>query len=326
MKNQEKILFVILLFMIVITFFLSCIVGRYPLPISSLYELLTGEISKSHQNVLCNLRIPRAIASILMGGSLGLAGAIFQKVFHSPLASPDILGIANGASLGAVLSIVFFTSSMWVTQIMAFFFGIGSLFIILFITQSAKAHKLFAMIVAGVIVSSIASSVVMLLKYMADPERNLPAIEYWIMGGLYNIRTQHNTCLFFVVLVSGFLLYVFRWRFLLLSLEDTEIQLLGVSLEQTRYFFLFIGTLLVSVSVSIGGVIGFIGFMAPYIGRLLLRGEESSLRNSFCIGGILLGFGDMIARTIHESEIPVGIIISIIATPFLFYMLRTQKE
>lgn len=306
----------------------SCLTGRYPLSLFAIFELITGTISSQDRNMLLNVRIPRAVVSVFMGGSLGLAGGIFQKVFHSPLASPDILGIANGASLGAVLSIVYVGSSMFVTQIMSFIFGMISLCFIILISRVGKnTDSIFSMIVSGIILSSLTSSVVMYLKYTADPTRQLPAIEYWIMGGLYNLRNVHMKILIAVVLFVWVMLYVFRWRLTLLELQENELKTLGINVPFTRFFALFLATLLVSISVSMGGVIGFIGLISPYIARLLYKNFDTfGLVNSFLIGGILLGFSDMIARTIHESEIPVGIIVSVISAPILLFMMYRGYE
>lgn len=328
MKNKSNCLTISLFFLFLGVFITSSVVGRYPLSPIALFELLDGTISPQDKNVLLNVRLPRAFVSVFMGGALALAGGVFQKIFHSPLASPDILGIANGASLGAVISIVCIGTSMLATQIMAFLFGVISLFIIIFLSKIGNnSQKVFSMIVSGIILSSLSSSVIMFLKYTADPERKLPAIEYWLMGGLYNVRTFHVQSLAIIIVTVCFLLYIFRWKLTLLELDEQELKVIGVNVEATRFFMLFLATLLVSISVSIGGVIGFIGLIAPYTARLFSKNFNSwALVNSFLIGGILLGVSDMIARTIHESEIPVGIIVSIIASPVLLYMMHRGYE
>lgn len=328
LKTKINWLSLNLLIILCLVFLASCSVGRYPLSPFAFFELINNTISSQDKNVLLNIRIPRALVSVLMGGALGLAGGIFQKVFRSPLASPDILGIANGASLGAVISIVFVGTNMVATQMMAFSFGILSLFIIVFLCRFGHGfQKIFSMIVSGIILSSLSSAGVMFLKYTADPERKLPAIEYWIMGGLYNIRSFHVKSLIFIVCFVGIFLYLFRWKLTLVELDQEELKVLGINVEIMRFLLLFLGTLLVSISVSIGGVIGFIGLISPYMARLLTNKFNSwGLVNSFLIGGIILGFSDMIARSIHESEIPVGIIVSLISAPVLLYMMFKGYE
>lgn len=324
MKNKLNFLTISLFFMFLGVFLTSSIVGRYPLSPFAIFELINDTISQQDKNVLLNVRLPRAFVSVFMGGALALSGAIFQKIFHSTLASPDILGIANGASLGAVISIVCISNSMITTQIMSFTFGVISLFIIVFLSRVGhNSERIFSMIISGIILSSLSSSVIMFLKYTADPERKLPAIEYWLMGGLYNVRKFHVYSLALITIFVCLLLYIFRWRLTLLELDEQELKVLGINVQLTRFFMLFLATLLVSISVSIGGVIGFIGLIAPYIARMFSKNFNSwALANSFFIGGILLGISDMIARTIHESEIPVGIIVSIIASPVLLYMMH----
>ena len=320
-KKYNKILS-LLCIGLVFSLLFSLFVGRYEIKLTDFFGLLTGNISESSKNVLLNIRVPRAIVALLSGGALGLSGSIFQKAFRNPLASPDIIGISSGASLGGAISIVFISTSLATTQILSFIFGILSLFLVILIANSNRDNKIFSLVVSGVIINSLSSAFLMFIKYTADPEQKLPAVEYFLMGGLYNTRRHHIVYLGVIIVFCLVILQKFKWRFTVLSLDDDEILALGINPSKTRFFMLSLASLLVSTAVSICGVIGFIGLIAPYIARLLTEKlNKGNMRLSFIIGAIILSISDMIARTISSSEIPVGIIISIISTPILIFML-----
>ena len=294
----------------------SLFVGKFPLELS---KILAGD--EMQVRVFLNLRLSRTIAGVIGGFALGTAGFVYQTVFRNPLASPDIIGVSSGASAGAAAGILFFSGAMAVT-LSAFLGALAAVVLALALSSLDRTGKNTAIVLAGIAVHALAQTVLMCLKLTADPERELASIEYWIMGSLSGISGYSmvgNLILCGLCLVILFLLHR---QILLLSAEEGEARMLGVSVGRMRLLILLTSTLCVAAVVSLTGLIGFVGLLAPHCARLLTgHNRISSMVLSGMLGGCLLTGADILARSAAQTELPVSIFTSLLGAPFLVYLI-----
>ena len=322
MESNNKIKFTLIVGTVILTVLtiFSFFVGRYPLTLSG---IISGD-SRQWQ-VFVTLRASRGIGGCIGGFVLGVAGFVFQTVFRNPLASPDIIGVSSGASAGAAFGILFLSGSMAVTA-SAFAGALGSVVLALMLASLTAGQDGRGIVLAGIAVHSLAQTTLIFLKLLADPEKQLASIEYWIMGSLNGISLYSiggNIALCLICLVGMFLLYR---QILLLSLDDQEGRLLGVNVTQIRLIVLLIATLAASSVISMTGLISFISLLAPHGARLLFKNNRlSTMLFSGLLGGCLLTLGDIFARSIASTELPVSIFTSLLGAPFLIYLCIRRK-
>ena len=302
--------------------FVSLFVGKYPL---SLPELLAGE--EQQVRVFLTLRASRTVMAAFGGFCLGVSGFVYQTVFRNPLASPDIIGVSSGASAGAAAGILFLSGS---TAVMLASFGGALLAVVVALALASldRTGKNSTIVLAGIAVHALAQTVLMCLKLTADPERELSSIEYWIMGSLNGISLYSiggNLLLGLVCLVVLFLLHR---QVILLSAEESEARMLGVSVGTLRLMVLLAATLAVSSVISLTGLISFVGLLAPHGARLLTGNNRSgTMWLSGLLGGVLLCGADILARSVAATELPVSIFTSLLGAPFLIYLIvRGRRE
>ena len=299
----------------------SLYVGKYPL---SIEKLLAG--NDLQWRVFLTLRLSRTLVGVLGGFALGTAGFVYQTVFRNALASPDIIGVSSGASAGAAAGILFLSGSLGVT-LSSFAGALGAVIIALFLSGLDKSGKNSTIVLAGIAVHSLAQTFLMCLKLTADPERELASIEYWIMGSLSGISgysISGNLILCFACLGILFLLHR---HVIILSTEEGEARMLGVSVTSLRLIVLLTATLTVASIISLTGLISFIGLLAPHTARLLTK--ENRLPTMFLsgiIGGILLCTADILARSVSATELPVSIFTSLLGAPFLIYLILHRRR
>lgn len=255
-----------------------------------------------------------------------MAGFVYQTVFRNPLASPDIIGVSSGASAGAAFGILFLSGSMAIT-VSTFAGAVCSVILALVLSSLTADRDARSIVLAGIAVHSLAQTALVCLKLIADPEKQLASIEYWIMGSLngisiYSIKGNIILCLF----SSGLLFLLYR-QIILLSLDDNEGKMLGVNVQQIRLIVLLIATLAVSGVISMTGLISFVSLLAPHGARLLLKNNRiSTMLLSGLIGGCLLTMGDIFARSIASTELPVSIFTSLLGVPFLIYLCIRRSD
>ncbi len=299
----------------------SLFVGKYPL---SLEKLLSGD--DMHWRVFLTLRLGRVVTGMLGGFALGVAGFVYQTVFRNPLASPDIIGVSSGASAGAAAGILFFSGTAAVT-LSAFSGALLAVVLALLLSSLDKNGKHSSIVLAGIAVHSLAQTALMCLKLTADPERELASIEYWIMGSLNGISAYSiggNLALCGGCLA---LLFLLHRQVLLLSAEEGEARMLGVSVTSLRLVVLLVSTLTVASVVSLTGLISFVGLLAPHGARLLNKhNRPSTMLLSGLLGGILLCGADILARTAASAELPVSIFTSLLGAPFLIILVIKGRK
>ena len=280
--------------------------------------------------VFLTLRLPRVLVGLIGGFALGVCGFVFQTVFSNPLASPDIVGVSSGASTGAAAGILFFSGvSAGAAAVTASAF-VGALFAAvtaIVLSTLDKSAKNSTIVLAGIAVHALSQTVLMALKLTADPERELASIEYWMMGSLNGITlSECGGNLVLTVLCTAVLFFLHR-QIILLSAEEGEARMLGVSVGKMRLIVLITATLTVAAVISGTGLISFIGLLAPHIARLL-TGENriSTMLLGGITGGILLLGADILARTVAAAELPVSIFTSLLGAPFLFLLVLGKRD
>lgn len=299
----------------------SLFIGKYRITLTG---LIAGD--SMQWRVFLTLRASRAVIGAIGGFVLGMAGFVYQTVFRNPLASPDIIGVSSGASAGAAFGILFLSGSMAIT-VSAFAGAVCSVILALVLSSLTAGRDGHSIVLAGIAVHSLAQTALVCLKLIADPEKQLASIEYWIMGSLngisiYSIKGNIILCLFCSVIL--FLLYR---QIILLSLDDNEGKMLGVNVQQIRLIVLLIATLAVSGVISMTGLISFVSLLAPHGARLLLKNNRlSTMLLSGLIGGCLLTMGDIFARSITSTELPVSIFTSLLGVPFLIYLCIRRSD
>lgn len=327
-KNREYLIVSALILCLIILFFLSFMIGRFPIhPIDVCKTILSPifpqlAISNKITTIVFQIRLPRIIAAILVGASLSIAGAAFQSIFKNPLVSSDLLGVSNGAGFGAALAILI-SGADAIIQLFSFIFGIISVSITYIISKAYKAGGILVLVLSGVAISAFFNSLISGAKFVADPDDKLPQIVYWLMGSIANV-SMNEILMIIVPLFIGFLiLYLLRWRMNLLAMGDEEAQSLGVNPSRIRLLVIVGGTLLTSAAVSISGIIGWIGLVIPHMARMIVGSDNRILiPASLCLGSIFLLLIDNISRALITIEIPIGILTAIIGVPLFLYLLR----
>lgn len=299
---------------------ISLCIGRYPLSINA---LLAGD---SYQlRIFFNLRLSRVIIGVFGGFILGIAGYIFQIVFHNPLAAPDIIGVSSGASAGAAFGILFFGAAYAVT-ICSFAGALISVILAILLSMVDRSGNKSTIVLSGIVIHSLAQTILMCLKTIADPERELASIEYWIMGSLNAVHADSIKINLFITLICVLITILFHRQLVLLSADETEAKLLGVDVNTVRLFILSITTLMVSCIISLTGLISFIGLLAPHCARLLTkRSNVKTMLLGGIIGGFILCLADIFARSIAHTELPISIFTSLIGAPFLVSLVLRRK-
>lgn len=306
----------------------SLCIGSFPLSFFQIVDVLLGRMAGTMEaNVFFQLRLPRVLVGILAGAALGVAGSTFQILFHNPLASPDVTGVASGASLGAAIAIVLGAGNAWQIMSGAFLFGILSLAAVLLLVRFSAGEHTGSYILAGILVSSVSDGGLMILKTVADPENELAAIEFWTMGSLGNV-TAGKLGVVAIVILPLSLLLLFRRQLLILSLGTDNARGVGLDPFFWRTVFLILTAFMVACVVSVIGVVAFIGLIAPHIAFLLTgeRGEKSLIVSMF-VGSAVIVLSDIAARTVSPgAEIPLSIPTIALAVPILILLMCRRKK
>ena len=327
-ENKEIISIVLLVFLPIILFFASFLMGRYPISpvdvvktiLSPIFPQLT--VSSTVNTIVWQIRLPRILAAILVGASLSMAGTAFQGIFKNPLVSSDLLGVSNGAGFGAALAILLNGSSV-IIQVFAFIFGIISVSITYLISKAYKAGGILILVLSGVAISAFFNSLISGIKFIADPEDKLPEIVYWLMGSLASVTINEIMMIIIPLFIGFVILYLLRWQMNILAMGDEEAQSLGLNPSRVRLIIIAACTLLTSAAVSISGIIGWIGMIIPHMARMIVGPDNKILLPaSLSLGASFLLLIDNISRVVISIEIPIGILTAVIGVPIFLYLLR----
>ncbi|RKD25845.1 Fe3+-siderophore ABC transporter permease [Ammoniphilus oxalaticus] len=311
----------------------SFAIGRYPIPPDLVLGIMFSKFihvqqtwSDTMETVIFNVRIPRIIAAIVVGGVLSVAGAAFQNLTKNPMAAPDILGVSAGAGFGAAMAMTL--SFPWFgIQLSAFLFSLLAVGLAIGISRIFGKNSIVVLILGGLVISAFFQALISLLKYIADPEDTLPAITFWLMGGLSKVSNQDMTIALIPISISLLALFVIRWQVNVLSVGDEEAKALGVKIRAVRMIVILCATLMTAAAVSISGVVGWIGLVIPHMARMIVGSNfYYLLPASFLIGGSFLLLVDNVSRSASSIEIPLGILTALIGTPFFVFLLSKIKK
>ena len=274
-----------------------------------------------------DIRLPRVFAAVLVGAGVAAAGAAYQTLFRNPLVSPDILGVSTGAGLGAVLGI-FLSLPVAGIQLLAFAVGLATVGLVYAIASLVRERDpILVLVLAGVVVGSLAGAAISLMKILADPYDQLPAIVFWLLGSLSAIRKGEVWAAAPLVALGLVPLVALRWRINVLSLGDEEAKALGVEAGRLRLFVVAAATLMTASVVAISGVIGWVGLVIPHIARMAVGPSfDRLLPTAMLLGASYLLLVDTLARTMARIEVPIGILTAIIGAPFFLWLLARGRE
>lgn len=285
-------------------------------------EMLSDEMTV---NVVLRLRIPRIIASVLVGAALSAAGSSYQGIFKNPLVSPDFLGVSSGACIGAAAAILLGLTSVYVS-LLAFLGGLAAVALTVSIPAVLRNRANIMLVLSGIIVGSAMSSILGLLKYVADPDTQLAAITYWTMGSFSYVLPRDLLILAVLVIPPAVILLLMSWWIDVLSMGEAEARALGANVHLIRTVVILCSTLLTAGSVCVAGTISWVGLIVPHFGRMLAGPSSRRLLPvSLLLGGLFMLVVDTLTRVIGAAEMPVSVMTGIIGAPFFCWLLYRQK-
>ena len=308
---------------------ISLIMGRYFVSLSDILNVILGKNSNEMINqVLFEVRIPRVLAAGIIGASLSISGAAYQGMFKNPLVSPDLLGASAGAGFGAALGILL-SFNLFGIKIMSFGFGLLAVFLAWFISSrfGKGDDTFFILILGGILVSTVFQSLISVTKYLADPDDKLPAITFWLMGSLSKVTYEDVLMLFIPFLIGSIALILVSFKLNIMSFGEEEAKTLGINVKLIKAVVVVAATILTSSSVSLCGMIGWVGLVIPHLTRMVVGPDFKYLiPTSALVGAIYLLVIDDISRTVTQVEVPLGILTSLIGAPFFVYLLMKRKK
>lgn len=329
--RKNLIIGLLLILLIVI----SLMIGNYDLSFADFRALLAALFSghldalnnNSDWSVLYYIRLPRVLTVVLVGSALSISGAAYQNIFRNPLVSPDILGVSAGAGFGVALGLLYTSSSMLMVYLSAFIFGIAAVALTYWLSKIAGGKNTMFMVLAGIVVSSLANALISLLKYLADPMESLPGIVFYLMGGFARVGWQEFYLLLPVVLIALTVILFLRWQLNILSLGEKEAASLGLDTEKIKMIVVIFSTFMVAAATAAAGQVSWVGLVIPHMARFIVgNGYKEYLPASALLGGFFLLLMDNLARSLSGAEIPISIITALIGAPFFAYLLITKKE
>lgn len=328
-----KIKILILYLVLLLLFFLSFWLGRFDISPKTVIDIFLSKIMKiapywdeTLETVVLSVRLPRIILALLVGGALSVSGASYQTLFKNPMVSPDILGVSAGAGFGAALAMLF-NSSWWQIQLSALIFGIIAVLSASFIGYIFARQEITVMILGGIVVSALFQAMLSIIKTMADTEQVLPSITFWLMGSLGRTSNRDIFIMLPSLFLSLFLLFLFRHQINVLSAGEDEARALGVNVLSVKVIVIISSTLMTVSSVSICGIIGWVGMIVPHIARMLVGADYGKIiAFSFGIGALFLLCIDNIIRSVPGVELPLGVLTALVGTPVFVILLSQVRK
>lgn len=322
--------FAVLTVVFLLVLFLSGMLGRFSVAPRELLRLLLSRFVRVEPNwrdgaqtVVFQIRLPRIAAAALVGAALAVAGVSYQGMFRNPMVSPDILGASTGAGFGAALAILLGAGYFGIS-LTAFCFGLLAVAAAYLVSCLSRTNQTVALILAGMMISSLFSAATSYVKLVADTQQQLPAITYWLMGSLSSIKPRDVFFLVLPVALGLVPLLVLSWRMNLLTLGDEEARSMGVNTRLLRLAVIVCATLLTAASVAVSGMIGWIGLVIPHFCRMLFGYDYRRLLPAAALfGAAFLVVVDDIARLAYTGELPLGILTAFVGAPIFLYLLLT---
>lgn len=342
-KKRDRLLsgpgtILLLAIILVVCILVSFLFGRYPVPFRELSGILANKFlsifglgiepfwTDAMQAAVWNVRLPRVIMSVLVGACLSAAGAAYQGVFQNPMAAPDVLGASAGAGFGAALAIYVGLSSMYIT-LAAFGMSLLTVALVFWVSRHAKGERVLGLVLAGIMVSSLFQAGTSFIKLAADPTNKLPEITYWLMGSLSGAKWSELGFVIWPMLLGLVPLFLLRWRLNVLAMGDDEARAMGVDASRLRIWLIIAATLVTAASVSVSGMIGWVGLVIPHMVRRICGSDYRWLMPcSMLGGGTFLLIVDNVSRNVTTSGIPIGILTAFIGAPFFLWLITGRGE
>lgn len=332
-ERRRRLILAALLGLLLILGLLSVLWGRYAISLPQLFGILVSRAIPTEaswpamaENIVWYVRLPRILLAILVGAALSVSGASYQCIFRNPMAAPDVLGASTGSAFGAALAIVQGLDGMGIT-LCAFLSGLLCMGLVMLCTRFSRGSPVLGLILSGIMISSLFQAGTSYIKLIADPHDTLPEITYWMMGSLSGAEVEDLAWLWIPLLLGFVPLFLLRWKVNLLTMEEEQARALGISTRRLRGVVIVCATLLVAASVSVSGIIGWVGLVVPHMARKLVGSDcRVLLPASFLLGGGFLLLVDDLARTLYTTELPLGILTAVIGAPFFLYLLSRKEE
>ena len=330
--RRARLWLMVLAAVLLALFLVSFVLGRYDVPLWQVVRILLSKVlpleatwTANMAVAVLNVRLPRILLACLVGCALSTAGTAYQSVFRNPMAAPDILGASSGACFGAALAILLGLGRGAVTAL-AFAASLATVALVYVIARRIRGNQVVNLLLSGIMISSLFSAGTSYIKLVADPTNQLPAITYWLMGSLSGTRMQ-DVAFALLPMAAGLIpLLLLRWRVNLLTLDEEEARSMGVNATALRLVVILCATVLTAASVSVSGMIGWVGLVIPHLSRKLVGNDcRRLLPAAMLLGAIFLLLVDNVSRNLLAVEIPIGILTAFIGAPFFIYLM-TRKE
>ncbi|SFB48096.1 FecCD family ABC transporter permease [Azotobacter beijerinckii] len=331
---MPRLLFILglLLFALIVA---SFGIGRYPVPPDTALAILAAKTlpiapdwPPEIEAVVLGIRLPRILAALLVGAALTASGASYQGLFRNPMVSPGILGVSAGASLGAALAILLGYGMLGI-QVLAFLCGLVAVGTTWLISNGLgrRGDPLLVMVLAGIVVGTLFTAFVSLVKFVADPLNTLPTITFWLMGSLASVELPDLLIAGPPILLGLTVLLAMSWTLNVLCFGDEEARAMGLETGRLRLAIIVSATLVTAAAVAIAGIIGLVGLIVPHLARMLVGPDHRVLLPvSTLLGAGFLLVVDGVARSLFEVEVPLGIVTSIIGAPFFLYLMNQSRK
>ena len=331
-RKSYKLQFAVLTAVFIAALLASVFLGQYEVSFADFFKALWAKMPWTDiprtwpaavENVLFEIRLPRIACAVLIGAALSLAGVCYQGMFRNPMVSPDILGASTGAGFGASLAILSGAGYFVITGA-SFVTGMFAVALAYVISRFSKTNETLAMVLGGMVISSLFSAGTSFIKLVADTEETLPAITYWLMGSLSSIKVENLTFILIPMAIGMIPLFILRWRLNLLTVEENTSRSIGINVTVLRLIVVICATLLTAASVSVSGMIGWVGLVIPHFCRIIFGYDYRRLiPASALFGAAFLLIVDDVARLATTQELPLGILTSFIGCPLFLYLLFT---
>jgi iron complex transport system permease protein len=311
-------------------------IGAYQIPVGDIVSSIAHRaglgghaLERVPESVLWNVRLPRVVLALLVGASLGCAGALMQGVFGNPLAEPGVIGVSAGAAVGAVASIAFGLTyfGQWTVPLAAFVSGLGTVLVVYVLSRSGGRTEVVTLILTGVAVNAFAGALIGLCIFFSD-NAQITEITFWQLGSLAQ-ATWPKVLTVLPCALLGLLIAPYYSRQLdLLALGERPARHLGVDVERLRITLIVVVAMLTAAAVAMAGIITFVGLLVPHLLRMAVGpGHRFLVPGSALAGALVLLAADLTARTVAApAELPLGVLTALIGSPFFFLLLRRTRR
>lgn len=326
-NTKIRLKFFVLTIILVLAFIFSFSIGRYPVKFFEVIKVIVdrifyGIVSDSVQStIIWNIRIPRVLCAMLVGSGISTSGALFQGLLKNPMVSPDILGATQASAFGSAFGILMYFNFFEIT-LLSFSLGILSVFVTYTLSKIFRSDRILGLILTGMMIGSLFSSLISFVKLVADTENQLPSITYWLMGSLASVKMIDFKFIFFPIVIGLIVSNLYKIEINIFTMGEEEAKTLGLNTEKIRFIIIFFATLMTASSVAVTGIIGWIGLVIPHFSRLIFGDDyRFVIPASGLLGASFLLVVDILCRNITTSEIPIGIVTSFIGAPIFLYLI-----